>query len=171
MKNARALSLRHLDAEGEFLHASQAWDRGELREAFKAFRSLAERGDGGAQLNVGYFFDEGIGVRQNKVKALYWYRRSYMRGHASGANNIATIYRDRGDLKRAVDWFARALKLGEDGAALAIAKIYLAQGTHAARAKSYLKRVATAVRVTESVQEEATELLRNVGLVYRNRQR
>jgi TPR repeat protein len=53
-------------------------------------------------LNLGYFYDRGLGVRRSEAKALYWYRRAYRRGDASGANNIGTIYRERGDLRQAV---------------------------------------------------------------------
>jgi TPR repeat protein len=95
-----------------FTHASGYWDAGDLPRAFRLFKSLAVDGNTGAQLNLGYFFDHGIGVRRNEAKALYWYRRSYVGGEASGANNIGTIYRDRGDHKQALVWFDRAIKAG-----------------------------------------------------------
>jgi TPR repeat protein len=51
------------------------WNRGKLRSALKLFRSAAKAGDLGALLNVGYFYQNGIGVRQNPATALDWYKR------------------------------------------------------------------------------------------------
>jgi TPR repeat protein len=148
--------------ESTFVRASMCWDAGDLKHAFRLFKSLAMRGDRGAYLNVGYCFDEGVGVRKNQAKALYWYRRGFAGGNASAANNIGTIYRDRGDPKRAISWFRKAIDLGSDGSALEIAKIYLAQGTYLSRAMRYLERVAASERVCESDQDEAKRMIKRL---------
>src|SRR5436190_16021559 len=106
-------SLKSLDLDKACAEACDQWDRGNTRVAFKQFLSLATRGYSGSFLNLGYFFDRGIGVRANESKALYWYIRAYRAGNSSGANNIGTIYRDRGEYTRAIMWFSRAISLGE----------------------------------------------------------
>ena len=159
MKNAIARKHSRDENEKELVLADAHWNRGNVRRAFKLFLSLAERGETIAQLNLGYFFDCGIAVRKNKVKALYWYRRAYANGESSGANNIGTIFRDRGQWRRAVEWFERAIKGGNDGSALELAKTYLNAGKHPDRARKYLKMVCASDKVSESDEEEALRLL------------
>jgi TPR repeat protein len=139
------------------------WDRRDIRGAFGLLLSLAERGVAVAYLNLGYFFDRGLGVQKSEAKALYWYRRAYRNGDASGANNIGTIFRDRGESRRAIAWFSRALKHGEHGSALEIAKIYLNAGKQRARIAKYLKIVLASDRVSESDEEEAARLLKTLA--------
>jgi TPR repeat protein len=139
------------------------WESGDVRRAFELFLALAERGDAIAQLNLGYFFDCGIAVEQDETKALYWYRRAYLKGDPCGANNIGTIYRDRGELRRAAGWFLRAIKGGDDGSALTLAQMYLAADVYPDRALKYLKIVTASNTVSESEQEEAARLLEGLA--------
>lgn len=148
--------------------ACDLWDRGDNRGAFKLFSVLAAGGDSAAQLNLGYCFDCGLGVRKNQAKALYWYRRAYANGDSCGANNIGTIYRDRGQQRRALDWFERAVKMGEVGALLEIARIHLRAGNHLSRARRYLTKVSASDAVSEFEQEEAATLLDQMDAI-RNR--
>jgi TPR repeat protein len=143
----------------DFARACEVWDGGDVKLAYRLFHSLALRGDLGAQLNVGYFFDQGIGVRRNETKALFWYRRAYRRKHASAANNIGTIYRDRGETDRAIRWFQRAVALGDESGLLEIAKLRLRDGKQKARTLKYLERVTRSSSVTQAESEEAKKLL------------
>jgi TPR repeat protein len=147
------------DEERQFDLASQYWDRGDTRRAFILFRRLAQRGDAGAQLNVGYCFDQGIAVRRNITKAMYWYRRAHANGQLGAATNIGTVFRDRDQVRRAILWFERALKAGDDFAALEIAKIYLKSDAQRERAYKYLKIVSESDSVSTGDQEAARTLL------------
>ncbi|MGH7118989.1 MAG: hypothetical protein ACREFP_08380 [Acetobacteraceae bacterium] len=60
----------------------------------------AKLGNPSAQLNLGYTYDVGIGVRRNRAAAIYWYRRAYRQGVGIAASNIGTIFRGRGQLPR-----------------------------------------------------------------------
>jgi TPR repeat protein len=154
-----------VDGQTDFRRASEYWDRGDVSRAYKAFLSLAKRGDPSSQLNVGYFFDQGIGVARNEAKALYWYRRAYARKVAGAGANIAMIFRDGGETRRAIQWFLRAAKRGDDGAFLEMAKIYLGGREDVEIAKKYLLIVAKSNSVSEAESEEAEKLLAklNVG--------
>ena len=135
-------------------------DRGELRSAFRLFLAAAEAGNVGAQLNVGYCYDTGCGTRRNRAAALYWSKRAYRRGDASAANNIGTIWRDERKWQRALSWFQRAVKLGDDDSNLEIAKYYLQNDRDASSAVPYLRKVSESDRVTEASAEEARRLLK-----------
>jgi predicted RNase H-like HicB family nuclease len=143
-----------------FSRADKDWEEGKLQSAFRQFLALANAGDRAAQLNVGYFYDLGIGTRCNKVLALYWYRKAYRRGDAAAANNIATIWRDKHKPQRSLAWFRRAVRLGDDGANLGIAKLYLQNGSNLRKAFTYLTKVCQSDRVSEGEKEEAMRLLK-----------
>jgi len=116
---------RQSKARDWFDRAYQAWKQKNLSSALRFFTAAAQAGDKGAQVNVGYFYDKGIGTRRNRSKALYWYKRAYRRGDSGAANNIGTIWRDEKKMKLALSWFHKAVNLGDDGSNLEIAKYYL----------------------------------------------
>ena len=102
-----------------------AWDSGDFRTAFRLFAAQAQAGDHDVELNLGYFYDVGLGTRKNRVKAMYWYRRAYRRGSGAAASNIATIYRDEGRHAMEFAWYKRAAILQDGDAEVEIAKLYL----------------------------------------------
>lgn len=149
-------------ARSIFLRADKLWDRGKLELALKLFIEAAESGDVGAEQNVGYFYDRGLGVRRNKAKALHWYMRAYRHGYSSAATNIGTIWRDSREPRRALAWFRRAVKMGDDDANLEIAKYYLQYCRNPERAIPFIENVSRSRSVSESSLEEAKRLLKKV---------
>ncbi len=151
-------------ADALFAKASEQWERGKLRSAFRLFLSAAKRGDPSAQHNLGYFYDVGIGVKPNRVAALYWYKRAFRRGYRAAASNIGMIFRDEEKPKQALSWFQRAIRLGDADANLEVAKIYLQEEADVARAIVYLKRTAEAqpCDVTEGSKIEAQRLIKRL---------
>jgi TPR repeat protein len=142
--------------------ANDHWEKGELRAAFKIFLAAAKQGDGASQLNIGYFYDVGIGVRADRSSALYWYKRLYRRGNAEAACNIGTIWRDQGKIARALRWFKKAVELGDEGANLQIAKLYLNEkDIH--KAMLYLEKTWKSDLVSEATAEEARSLFNTVA--------
>jgi len=144
-----------------FLRADKLWDRGNVRLAFSVFMDAARAGDIGAQHNIGYFYDRGIGTRRNRTKALYWYKRAYRHGYASAATNIGTVWRDSQQPRRALFWFQRAVQMGDDDANLEIAKHYLQSGRNPRQAIPFLEKVRRSAKVSESSVDEAERLLKN----------
>jgi uncharacterized protein len=140
--------------------ADQHSDRGELRSAFRLFLAAAKAGDIGSQLNVGYCYDTGEGVRQNILAALYWYTRAYRRGNSAAASNIGTVWRDQEEPKRALYWFRRAVQMGDEGANLEIAKLHLRFGGDNHKAIPYLELVCRSQTESEATIEEAQRLLK-----------
>ena len=62
--------------------------------------------------------------------------------------------------KRALEWFRKAVHLGDDDANLEIAKYYFENETSPAKAIPYLQKVWQSNSVTESGKEEAARLLK-----------
>jgi uncharacterized protein len=117
-----------------------AWERGRLRTALRLFAAQAKTGDSSARLNLGYFYDVGLGTRRNKAQALRWYRLAYRQGSGAAASNIATVYRDEGRPALALAWYRRAVSL----------------------AVAALKRAVASDDITPAGREEARRLLRRV---------
>jgi uncharacterized protein len=142
-----------------------AWDQGQVKLAFRIFAARARSGDAGAQLNLGYFYDVGLGTRRNRAQALHWYRRAYRQGSGAAASNIATVYRDDGRPALALAWYKRALSLKEDDAAVDIAKHYLlgvGVRKDRRRALAALGRAVRSHNLTPAIRYEAQRLLNRV---------
>ena len=116
------------------LRALKLSEAGQARAAFRMLLRAARRGDATAFISLGYAYDTGSGVRPSKAKALYWYARAEALGEAAGAHNIATIFRDRGDIARMVRWLRRAVELGDSGSNLLLGQLVLAHDPAAALA-------------------------------------
>jgi TPR repeat protein len=162
MAKSRGLTKQSRKASNDalFRRADQLSDRGEFLSAFRLFLAAAKAGDKGSQLNVGYCYDTGKGVKPNAPAALYWYRRAYRRGDSCAATNIGTIWRDRQNPTRALYWFRRAVQLGDEGASLDIAKLYLQSWHNPRKAIPYLERVSRSQQESEATIEESQRLLK-----------
>jgi TPR repeat protein len=153
---------KYSESDGWHRKTHELWDQGHYRLAFRRFLAAAKRGDLTAQLNLGYFYDRGIGVLRKQFVALHWYKRAYHQGHCGGANNVGTIYREWGEFQKALMWFERAVSLGDTGANWEIAKIYFRRRRDIPKTILYLKRVVQAksgIEVTRWEHEGATRLL------------
>jgi len=85
------------------------------RLGFHYLLKAATFGNGAAKFTVGLAYDIGLGIKQNKKKALLWYRCAARDGHQSAFNNIATIYRDEHNFKPMFQWWRRGVNLGNEG--------------------------------------------------------
>jgi len=158
---------RQSRAQEIFVRGQKQQDEGNLKSGFRLLLSAAKLGYSGAQLNLGYTYDVGIGVRRNRAAAMHWYEKAYRseRGWGSAANNIGTIYRDEHNFPEAVRWFRRALRYGDVDANLELAKIYLRNPRHQEKAVACLKDILKAtppIGVGEDTQREARKLLKQI---------
>ncbi len=145
-----------------FARAGKQAEAGNFKSAFRLYLAAAKAGDTSCQINVGNYYDEGTGVRRNRSAAMYWYKRAYRRGRASAAHNIGVMWRNEREYRRALEWFKKAVKLGDAEANLEIAKYYLEVEKASARVAPYLEKVCDSNCVSESGLEEARRLLRLV---------
>jgi TPR repeat protein len=79
----------------------------------------AEKGDSAAQANVGYIYDHGVAVAEDRVAAAAWYRKAAEAGEALAQNNLGDMYcHGEGvplDYAEAFRWFQRAAEQGYTG--------------------------------------------------------
>ena len=145
-----------------FLEASASWDAGDNATAFTLFKKAAALGNVSAQHNLGYFYDEGVGVRKNKRLALRWYKSAWTRDQQSGTcANIARLYSEIGNRRRAMHWWTKAVGMGDGDAALDLAKLFLATAADEKRTKAVrlLKAAAKSAHITDDGKQEARALL------------
>ena len=87
-------------------------------------RADAEQGDAMAQCILGgcYAFGWGVkwGVKPDKEKAVYWYRKAAEQGFAPAQYNLGGCYENGDgvpkDLEKAVYWYRKAAAQGHEGA-------------------------------------------------------
>ena len=89
-----------------------AYESGDYSTAFREWLSLAERGDGASQNNVGSLYEKGQGVPQDDEQAFKWYQKAADQGLAVAQNNLGFCYlRGHGVTKddvQAYMWFELA---------------------------------------------------------------
>jgi TPR repeat protein len=163
MKNSAAPTLRDLnDLEAR---AQDAWERNDNASAFQFFGEAANAGLESCMLNLGYFYDEGLGTTQDKQKAMYWYKRAYRIGNAAAASNVAILYRERSEFRLATRWFKKAAELGDGDAAVELATLYM-EGKYVRRSKAksarWVREALSSRLITEDGREKAMSLLEQV---------
>lgn len=89
----------------------------DARAAVRWYRKSATAGNAAGQTHLGVCLCVGRGVRRDDTEALRWFKRALRQGDWSAPNNIASVYRDRGNHCRAIFWYERAIACG-DGDAL-----------------------------------------------------
>jgi TPR repeat protein len=99
-----------------------AFQAGDYATALQEWRPLAEQGDATAQTNLGFMYDNGLGVTQDYAEAMIWYRLAAEQGQAQAQSNLGFMYSNgRGVLQDAVVahmWFnisgANGNEMGSD---------------------------------------------------------
>lgn len=56
------------------------------------FKKAADQGDPGAQVEIGYFYLNGIGVKADGAQATRWFQRAAASGSHMGKLNLAVVY-------------------------------------------------------------------------------
>ncbi len=72
-------------AAGPFEDADAAIKRRDYATAVRIMRPLAEQGDANAQYNLGVFYDNGLGIPQDLVRAYMWLSLAALQGRESAA--------------------------------------------------------------------------------------
>jgi TPR repeat protein len=79
------LSFAASGAAGPSEDADAAMKRHDYKTALRLIRPLAEKGDANAQYNLGVFYDNGLGIPQDRVRAYMWLNLAAMQGREGAA--------------------------------------------------------------------------------------
>jgi TPR repeat protein len=133
-------------------------------KAVRWYRLAAEQGNSEAQNQLGVCLSTGIGTRRDLKQALSWTSKAFAQGDPLAAHNLATIYRDMGQLNKAFEYYKRAVAMGELDSLLEVGlSLYYGIGTTKspqAACKCFQRIVrAKPSKTTESTREDAYYML------------
>ena len=100
-----------------YLRGEDGFDKN-LPEAAKYTQMAVEKGYVRAQYQLGYLYEEGLGVPQDWEKSFHWYLKAANQGYAMAQNNVGTaFYLGKGiekDMDQAFIWYKKSADLGDD---------------------------------------------------------
>ena len=96
-------------------------------ESFRWNKKAALKGHVNAQLNLGYMYGKGEGVKRDDTEAFHWYRKAAESGHPNAQFNLGVIYaKGRGvssNIEEARIWYRLADEQGVEQAGRALARL------------------------------------------------
>jgi TPR repeat protein len=106
------LAVTVAPADDAFSGGLEAFERGDYRAAYEAWKPLAERGLVEAQYNLGLLHQVGRGVPVDPEEAARWYEKAAQAGFARAQYDLARLHESRetvpGNLVRAYAWYKLA---------------------------------------------------------------
>ena len=98
--------------QAQFDEGARLYKTKDYSSAAKVFLKLAEQGNPKAQLQIGYQYEFGEGIRQSPGEAVRWYRKAADQGNAIAQNNLGKMYEDgigvKEDWAEAVRWYRKS---------------------------------------------------------------
>jgi len=89
---AAALAAQVVQATPQAASAQSVPQRVQPEMAFALMAAEAEKGNAGAMLTLGTFYEQGVGIARNYTKALEWYEKSAKAGQAEAYYNVGVCY-------------------------------------------------------------------------------
>lgn len=115
----------------QFASAYDALQQGEYDQAVFTLGLLAEQGHTDAQFYLGLLYGRGVGVHQDAIKAIEWFREAAEHGHVDAQYELGLAYAAgtavTGDAKQAAHWWRAAAIGGNTDAQYNLGLLY-AQG-------------------------------------------
>ncbi len=146
-----------------------AAERGDLAHARRCFEQAAALGDPYGWFQLGLMHDIGEGVAADKDFAMRAYRRAWRTArHCGSANNIAILYKERGQHRQMAEWFRRGAEAGDGDAYFELAKCYR-DGVGVRRSQEQTLRCLAAVLSSDYVCEDSVEQAEAMMLEFRPR--
>lgn len=107
---------------------SRLYRAGRLTESFQAFYQAAQEGDPRAQLQVGFCYEEGLGVQKDYSHAAQWYEQAAKNGNSQAMKNLGQLLEYgagvQEDWVSAAKWYKRAAESGNVDAMASLARAY-----------------------------------------------
>jgi tetratricopeptide (TPR) repeat protein len=115
----------------EMLQGSAAFDRKDYGQAMELFHKAADKGNSGGMYDIGWFYENGLGVARDYTQAAAWYRKAADLGNPPAEYSLGILYADglgvAQDKTTALVWLQKAAEMGYTDANAAIAKLNAGQ--------------------------------------------
>ena len=94
----------------------------------KWFKKVAEQGEVKAQYILGYFYNKGEGVKEDKAESVKWYKKAAEQGYSDAQFTLAFCYEIgdgvKEDKTEAVKWYTKAAEQGDATAQFSLGYCY-----------------------------------------------
>ena len=115
--------------QSQIIQVEQLYKQKDFKAILAIIHPLAEQGDALAQALVGDMYKEGLGVKQDDVEAVKWYRKAAEQGDADTQFNLGNMYAKGRGVKQddfeAMKWYRQAAEQGEANAQAILGFSYL----------------------------------------------
>ena len=112
-----------------FYDGADAYDKGDYKTAIKHWELLAEHGNADAQYNLGFMYENGIGLKKSDYWAFLWTNKAAQLGQTNAQFAVGNMYRTGAgivkDSKQTVKWFKEAGKKGHASAQFNLGAMYI----------------------------------------------
>lgn len=156
----------------EAVKCSDDVDKENWKSALLNCTVAADKGDAFSQASLGFMYDTGKVVAEDRVEAVNWYRKAAEQGEVTGQTNLGVLYEHgegvKKDLGEAAKWYRKAADQGDAAAQYNLGSLYdygsgvpenaseavkwyrLAAGQGYANAKARLKDLSAQTAQTDS---------------------
>jgi len=76
------------------MDAARLMQQGKTKEALSIFEDLAAKGDDKSMVQLGIYYYEGTGVKENYNKAMDWWLKAFAKQNADAFVNLGVMHRD-----------------------------------------------------------------------------
>lgn len=149
-------------AQADLQAGITAYQAGNFESALQEFKPLAAKGNADAQVNLGFLYARGQGVKQDYKEALIWYRKAAEQGQPDAQFNLGSLYYDglgvKRDYAQAAQWYIKAAEQGQIDAQYNLGLLYVTgQGVSPSLIQAY-KWLAIAAALGDKEAEESKNL-------------
>jgi TPR repeat protein len=114
--------------QGQFDEGVRLYQAKDYTGAVGIFMKLAGKGDPKAQLQIGYQYQYGEGLKKSSEEAARWYRKSADQGNAAAQSNLGSLYEDgqgvKEDWVEAAEWYRKSAEQGAAAGQFSLGRAY-----------------------------------------------
>ncbi len=114
--------------QAQFDEGANLYKAKDFTGAARLFQKLADQGNPKAQLQIGYQYQHGEGVRRNNEEAVRWYRKAAEQGNAVAQSNLGMMYEEgrgvRENWSDAVQWYRKSAAQGHPEGQFRLGRMY-----------------------------------------------
>jgi TPR repeat protein len=115
-------------AQGLLEEGRRLFESGNHAAAARPFLAAAQAGNSAAQLQIGWHYENGVGVQQSSADAARWYRKSAEQGNSRAMKNLGQFYENGTgvpeDWVEAARWYRKSAEEGDRDGESALARAY-----------------------------------------------
>jgi uncharacterized protein len=127
--------------------------------AFSFLEKAANLGDSMAMTQLALMYDAGEGVAADVEKSIEWDKKAIALGSSTSMLNLGITYRKLGQIREAKWCFENALKLGDEQAALELARLYSVSDKERDTVKEYLRIAIASNNLSFDSEHEARQMM------------